>query len=85
MDRHGNRKTVLEASRGSGGTVGITNQKSALVRWTLSRHFLESLSRVTLKRAGIAAINALSQGEIKLKAMKRDEHVIAIVDHLNDP
>ncbi|CAC5397474.1 unnamed protein product [Mytilus coruscus] len=77
---------VIKASRGSGSTVGITNQKSALVRWTLTRHFRESLSRVMLERAGIAANNAKSHEETKPTAMKRDEeHVIAIVNHLNEP
>ena len=54
-------KTVIKASRGLGGTVGITNQKSALVRWTLTRHFIESICRVMLKRDGIAANYANSQ------------------------
>ena len=73
MDRHGNRKDVIKASRGSGGTVGITNQKSALVRLILTRHFLESLSYVTLKGA---RNDANSQEETKLTAMKRDEEYV---------
>jgi hypothetical protein len=34
----------VKDSKGSGGIVGITNQKSALVRWTLTRYFLASFS-----------------------------------------
>ena len=79
-------KTVIKATRKLGGTVGIKNQKSALVRQTLARHFIESISRVMLKRDGIAANYANSQEVKKPTAMKRDkEHVIAIVNHLNDP
>ena len=40
----GTEKTIIKDSKGSGGIVGITNQKSALVRWTLTRHFLASFS-----------------------------------------
>jgi hypothetical protein len=32
----GTEKTIITDSNGSGGIVGITNQKSALVRWTPS-------------------------------------------------
>ena len=78
-------KTVIKDSKGSGGIVGITNQKSALVRWTLTRHFLASFSRVMLERAGVATNNANSHEETRPTAMKRDEeHVIAVVNHLNE-
>jgi hypothetical protein len=40
----GTEKTIIKDSKGSGGIVGITNQKSALVRWTLTRYFLASFS-----------------------------------------
>ena len=42
----GTEKTIIKDSKGSGGIVGITNQKSTLVRWTLTRHFLASFSSV---------------------------------------
>ena len=38
----GTAKTIMKDSKGSGGIVGITNPKSALVRCTLTRHFLAS-------------------------------------------
>jgi hypothetical protein len=38
-------KNIIKDSKGSGGIVGITNQKSALVRWTLTRHFLASIGQ----------------------------------------
>jgi hypothetical protein len=43
----GTEKNIIKDSKGSGGIVGITNQKSALVRWTLTRHFLSSFSKVS--------------------------------------
>ena len=36
----GTKKNIIKDSKGSGCIVGIANQKSALVRWTLARHFL---------------------------------------------
>jgi hypothetical protein len=30
----GTEETIIKDLKGSGGIVGITNQKSALVRWT---------------------------------------------------
>jgi hypothetical protein len=42
-------------SSSPGGIVGMTNQKSALVRWTLTRHFLSSFSSAMNDRAGITS------------------------------
>jgi hypothetical protein len=47
-------KTIIKDSKGSGGIVGITNQKSALVRWTLTRYFLASFSGAMNDRAGMS-------------------------------
>jgi hypothetical protein len=33
-------KTVIKDLKGSGGIIGLTNQKSALLRWTFTRHIL---------------------------------------------
>jgi hypothetical protein len=49
----GTEKTIIKDSKGSGGIVGIMNQKSVLVRWTLTRHFLASFSSAMNNRAGI--------------------------------
>jgi hypothetical protein len=40
----GTEKTTIKDLKGSGGIVGITNQKSALVRWTLTRYLLSQVS-----------------------------------------
>jgi hypothetical protein len=74
----GTEKTIIKDSKGSGRIVGKTNQKSALVRWTLTRHFLASFS---------CAMNDSTSNneEMKQTALKRDvEQVQAIVNHLNE-
>ena len=71
--------------KGSGGIVGITNQKSALVRWTLTRHFLTSFSSAMNDRAGITSTSNTSHEEMKQTALQRDEEQVqAIVNHLNE-
>jgi hypothetical protein len=81
----GTEKTFIKDSKGSGGIVGITNQKSALVRWTLTRHFISSFSSAMNDRAGITSTSNTSHEEMKQTALKRyEEQVHAIVNHLND-
>ncbi|CAC5420134.1 unnamed protein product [Mytilus coruscus] len=80
----GTEKTIIKDSRSSGGIVGITNQKSALVRWTLTRHFLASFSNAMNDRGDITNKSDNSHEEIKQTALKRDEEQVqAIVNHLN--
>ena len=82
---NGTEKTIIKDSKGSGGIVGITNQKSALVRWTLTRHFLASFSSAMNDRACITSTSKTSHEEMKQKALKRDEEQVqAIVNHLNE-
>jgi hypothetical protein len=45
-------KTVIRDSKGRGGIVGITRQKSALIRWTLCRHVLADFSAEMRTRSG---------------------------------
>jgi hypothetical protein len=81
----GTEKTIIKDSKGSGGIVGITNQKYALVRWTLTRHFLASFSSAMNDRAGITSTSNTSHEEMKQTALKRDEEQVqAIVNHLNE-
>ena len=78
------KKTIIKDSKGS-GIVGITNQKSALVRWTLTRHFLASFSSAMNDRAGITSTSNTSHEEMKQTALKRDEEQVqAIVNHLSE-
>jgi len=74
----GTEKTIIKDSKDSGGIVGITNQKSAFVRWTLTRHFLASF---------VSAMNDsnTSHEEMKQTTLKRDEEQVqAIVNHLSE-
>ena len=81
----GTEKTIIKDLKGSGGIVGITNQKAALVRWTLTRHFLTSFSSAMNNRAGITSTSNTSHEEMKQTALKRDEEQVqAIVNHLNE-
>ena len=81
----GTEKTIIKDSKGSGGIIGITNQKSALVRWTLTRHFLASFSSAMNDRAGITSTSNTSHEEMKQTALKRDEEQVqAIVNHLSE-
>jgi hypothetical protein len=81
----GTEKTIMKDSKGSGGIVAITNQKSALVRWTLARHFLASFSRAMNNRACITNTSNTAKGEMKQTALRRDEEQVqAIVNHLNE-
>ena len=83
---NGIEKTIIKNLKGSGGIVGITNQKSALVRWTLTRHFLASFSCAMNDRAGITSTSNTSHEEMKHTALKRDEEQVqALVNHLTEP
>ena len=66
----GTEKAIIKDSKGSGGIVGITNQKAALVRWTLTRHFLTSFSSAMNDRAGITSTSNTSHEEMKQTALK---------------
>jgi hypothetical protein len=75
--------TIIIILKGSHGIVGITSQKSALVRWTLTRYFLASFSGAMNDRAGITSTSNTSHEEMKQTALKRDEEQVkAIVYHL---
>jgi hypothetical protein len=66
----GTEKTIIKDSKGSGGIVGIMNQKSALVRWTLTRHFLASFVSAMNDRAGITSTSNTSHEEMKQTVLK---------------
>ena len=76
----GTEKTIIKDLKGSGGIVGIASQKSAHVRWTLTKHFLASFSSAMNDRA-----YNTSHEEMKQTALKRDEEQVqAMVNHLNE-
>jgi hypothetical protein len=70
------KKTIIKDSKGSGGIVGITNQKSSLVRCTLTRHFLASFSSAMNDRAGITSTSNTTHGKMKQTALKPDEEQV---------
>ena len=77
------KKNIMKDSKGSGGIVEITNPKYALVRWTLTRHFLASFSSAMNDRAGITSTSNTSHEEMRETALKRDEEPVqAKVNHL---
>jgi hypothetical protein len=81
----GTEKTIIKDSKGSGGIVGITNQKSSLVRWTPTRHFLASFISAMNNRAGITSTSNTSHEEMKQTTLKRDEEQVqAIVNHVSE-
>ena len=48
-------KTVIKDLKGSGGIIGLTNQKSALLRWTFTRHILARFSSEMKTRSGLSS------------------------------
>ena len=66
-------KTVIRDSKGRGGIVGITRQKSALIRWTLCRHVLADFSAEMRTRSGLTSTEETVHGETKPTALRRDE------------
>jgi hypothetical protein len=78
-------KTVIIDSKGRGGIVGITRQRSALIRWTLCRHVLADFSAEMRTRSGLTNTDETVHEETKPTAMRRDEtHVQLIINHVND-
>jgi hypothetical protein len=75
----GTEETIIKDLKGSGGIVGITNQKSALVRWTLTKHFLASFSSAMNDRTGITSTSNTSHEEMKQTALKRDEEQVQAI------
>jgi hypothetical protein len=66
-------KTVIRDSKGRGGIVGITRQKSALIQWTLCRHVLADFSGEMRTRSGLTSTEETVHEETKPTALRRDE------------
>jgi hypothetical protein len=77
-------KTVIRDSKGSGGIVNITRQKSTLIRWSLTRHVLADFRSEMKERSGSMAISEHTvHDEAKPACIKRDEeHVQLLRQHL---
>ena len=78
-------KTVIRDSKGRSGIVGITQKKSALIRWSLTRHVLGHLSTEMRNRSGEDSCQSSSHEETKSAALKRDEgHVCDLITYIKD-
>jgi hypothetical protein len=78
-------KTVIKDLKGSGGIIGLTNQKSALLRWTFTRQILARFSSEMKTRSGLSSSTEKDHEENRPTAMKRDEeHVRSLIDHVKN-
>jgi hypothetical protein len=46
-------KTIIKDSKSNGGIVGLARKKSALIRWTITRHIVGHFSAVMKVRSGL--------------------------------
>jgi hypothetical protein len=77
------KKTVIRDSKGRGGIVGITKQKVALIRWSLTTHVLAEFTGEMRIRSETVAIDESFHEERKPAALKRDEsHVNLMREHV---
>jgi hypothetical protein len=67
------KTTIIKDSKGNGGIVGLTRKKSALVRWTLTRHVLSIFSSEMQEKSGLVIDCAEFHQETKPAAIKRDD------------
>ena len=77
-------KTVTKDSKGYGGIVNITRNKSALIRRSLTRHVLADVSAEMRQRSGFSALaDKMMHEESKPTCLKRDEdYVKLLVDQI---
>ena len=66
-------------SKSEGGVIGLTRKKSALIRWTLTRHIMGEYTQVMKERSGQAKSgHGTGHEEMKPTSTKRDwKHVEA--------
>jgi hypothetical protein len=74
----------IQDSKGSGEIVNITRQKSALIRWSLTRHVLADFSSEMKERSGSISVSEHTvHDKTKPACLKRDEeHVQLLLQHL---
>lgn len=78
-------KTVIKDSKGCGGIAGITRQKSAPIRWSITRHMLGHFSSEMRKRSCHDTSSERVHEETQPTSMKRHEsHVMDIIHHIQD-
>ena len=75
----GTEKTIIRDAKGSGGIVGLTRKKPALIRWTLTKHIMSEYTKAMRERSGLST-SAEDKGHKEV--LKRDEeHVRALTKH----
>ncbi len=86
----GTEKTVIKNSKGKSCLLGITRQKAAIVRLSLSRHILGQYTRAMKEFAATAQEKNVEKETLRVHpecqptAMKHDEtHLTAIINHIN--
>ena len=70
------KKTIIKESKGNGEIVGLTRKKSALIRWTLTRHAPGHVSSEMRDISGLSIEIKASHEETNPAAMKRDEQQV---------
>ena len=78
------KKTIIKDSKGYGGIVNITRNKSALIRRSLTRHVLADVSAEMRQRSVFFALaDKMMHEESKPTCLKRDEdYVKLLVDQI---
>ena len=72
------------------GIVGITHRKSALIRWSLTRHILADFTSEMKTRSGCEQDKCIEHEETKPTALKRDEEQVNtllnhVLEKMTDP
>jgi hypothetical protein len=81
-------KTVIRDSKGSGGIVNITRQKSTLIRWSLTRHVLAGFSSEMKEKSGFTSVSEHTvHDEAKPACLKTDEEHVQLLlqQSMTDP
>ena len=76
-------KTIIRDSKGHGGIKELTTQKTALIRWNLTRHIVGQISAEMRLRAGLGQEDDDLHDESKPAAIARDEkQVFNLISHI---
>ena len=79
----GTEKTVTRNAKGRSGIVGLTRNKPALIRWTLTGHIMREYTNAMPERSGLSPdAEDKDQKEVLTSTLKRDEqHVRVLTKH----
>ncbi|XP_071138292.1 GTPase IMAP family member 4-like [Mytilus edulis] len=83
-------KSVIKDSKSCGGISGITRQKPALMRWSLTRHVPADFTSKMNTRSGCINDKSVEHDEVKPTAFIRDEEQVQkkldhVLEKLTDP